>query len=157
MSSQKQDIYQLTDLVIIDGKRALESLWNRERCDCVPLINSRSSERRGQYRSLWVPLNLILCSSQERVGAEILGHKGWNQLKCLAVSAFTLPSFMFSFAVASLPIVVLFGGNFFQIVSASFPLKTLGKTKTDYNMTETCQALNTNHEQSMLFNALGDL
>lgn len=65
---------------------------------------------------------------------------------------------MFSFAVASLPIVALFRGFFFRLfLSASFPLKSLGKTKPDYNMIEICQALNTNHEQITLLNALGDL
>lgn len=76
MSAQNQDIHQLADLVIGVGKRALETLQNRERYGGVPLINSISSECRGQYRSLWVLLNLILSRSHERVSAEILGNKG---------------------------------------------------------------------------------
>lgn len=72
--------------------------------------------------------------------------------------AFTLPSFMFSFAVASLPLYFCLEEFFFRLfLSAPFPLKSLGKTKPNYNMTEICQALNTNHEQIMLLNALGDL
>lgn len=67
-------------------------------------------------------------------------------------------AFIFAFVVASLAIVVLFGGYFFRLfLSASFLLKSSGETKPDYNMTEICQALDTNHEQIMLFNALGDL
>lgn len=73
MSAQNQDIHQLADLVIGVGKRALETLQNRERYGGVPLINSISSECRGQYRNLF---NLILSRSHERVSAEILGNKG---------------------------------------------------------------------------------
>lgn len=74
---------------------------------------SRSSACRGGYRSLWVLLNVILSRSHERISAGI-GHKREDQLllKCLvAVHVFILLSFMLSFAVASLSIVVLLGEN----------------------------------------------
>lgn len=62
---------------------------------------------------------------------------------------------MLSFADTSFPIVVLLGENLF--LSASFPVKTLEKRKTHYNMTKNCQAFHTNYQQTIFLNALGDL
>lgn len=61
-------------------------------------------------------LKVILSRSHERISMEIVGHKRKDQLmlKCLvAVHVFILLSFVLSFAIASLLIVIFLGANLF--------------------------------------------
>lgn len=79
---------------------------------------SGSSKHTGHYRSLCVLLNIILGRSHERISAEIVGYKREDQLMLmLGVHTFVLLSFILSFAVACLPIVVFLGESLVLLLS----------------------------------------